>query len=63
MGGHLMFMDIVKTTILHKFMYRFCEIPNKIQAGFYGKTDKPILKFICQFNMQNSQNSLEKEPS
>lgn len=42
-------ITVVKMVIFSKLIYRFDEICIKIQAGFYMKVDKLILKFILKF--------------
>lgn len=42
-------ITVIKMVIFPKLIYRFDKICIKIQAGFYTKVDKLILKFILKF--------------
>ena len=39
-------LHITKMSIIHKMIYRFKATLNKISGGFFGETEKTILKFI-----------------
>jgi len=53
----------VKTSFIHKLIYRFNAIPIKIPTGFFPEMDKLILKFTWKCKGPGRANNFEKEHS